>query len=186
MSPKFLYNLPTRNPLNHISGNPTHLTLPRYSHKTNVKLFLTSISSARARPKSTPAETLAADYLARASHYISCTSQVHDSEAALFTWLDRQSARTAPVLILLDSRGKQLSSEDFAAHLGRLRDSGTQSLVLAIGPADGWSAAARARAGHLFSFGAITLPHELARVVLAEQLYRALTILAGHPYHSGH
>ncbi len=58
--------------------------------------------------------------------------------------------------------------------------------MLAIGPADGWSTAARARAGLLLSFGAITLPHELARVVLAEQIYRALTILAGHPYHSGH
>jgi 23S rRNA (pseudouridine1915-N3)-methyltransferase len=58
--------------------------------------------------------------------------------------------------------------------------------VLAIGPADGWSDAARARAGLLLSFGSITLPHQLARVVLAEQIYRALTILAGHPYHSGH
>ena len=110
----------------------------------------------------------------------------YGSEAALLAWLDRQSARTAPVLILLDSRGKQLSSEEFAAHIGRHRDNGTQTLVLAIGPADGWSAAARARASLLLSFGAITLPHELARVVLAEQIYRALTILAGHPYHSGH
>jgi 23S rRNA (pseudouridine1915-N3)-methyltransferase len=149
-----------------------------------VKLFVTAISPARSR--STPAETLAADYIARASRYIPCTTHFHDSESALLTWLDRQSARTAPVLILLDSRGKQLSSEDFAAHLGRLRDAGTQSLILAIGPADGWSTAARSRAGLILSFGPITLPHELARVVLAEQLYRALTILAGHPYHSGH
>jgi 23S rRNA (pseudouridine1915-N3)-methyltransferase len=151
-----------------------------------VKLILTAISPARSRPRSTPAETLAADYLARAARYIPCTTQLHDSESALLTWLDRQSARTAPALILLDSKGKQLSSEEFAAHLGRLRDAGTQSLVLAIGPPDGWSAAARARAGLILSFGPITLPHELARVVLAEQLYRALTILAGHPYHSGH
>ena len=151
-----------------------------------MKLFLTAISPARSRAKSTPAETLAADYLARVSRYIACTAQTHDSEAALFSWLDRQSARTAPVLILLDSAGKQLSSEDFATHLGRLRDSGAQTIVLAIGPADGWSAPARARADLLLSFGPITLPHELARVVLAEQLYRALTILAGHPYHSGH
>jgi 23S rRNA (pseudouridine1915-N3)-methyltransferase len=151
-----------------------------------VKLVLASISAARSRPKSTAAETLAADYLARAAHYLPCEAQMHDSEAALFTWLDRQTARTTPILILLDSRGKQLSSEDFAAHLGRLRDSGTQTLILAIGPANGWSAAARDRATLLLSFGPITLPHELARVVLAEQLYRALTILAGHPYHSGH
>jgi 23S rRNA (pseudouridine1915-N3)-methyltransferase len=94
--------------------------------------------------------------------------------------------RTIPYLILLDSRGKQLSSEDLAALLGRHRDSATQNLVFAIGPADGWSSETRARANLLLSFGPITLPHELARIVLAEQLYRALTILAGHPYHSGH
>jgi 23S rRNA (pseudouridine1915-N3)-methyltransferase len=59
-------------------------------------------------------------------------------------------------------------------------------LVLAIGPADGWSAATRKRANLLLSLGRMTLPHQLARIVLAEQVYRALTILAGHPYHSGH
>jgi 23S rRNA (pseudouridine1915-N3)-methyltransferase len=154
-----------------------------------MKLFLASISPTRSRPKSDAADTLAADYLTRAARYLPCESQTHTSEAALLASLDRsarQATRTAPILILLDSRGKQLTSEDFAAHLGRLRDSGTQSVVLAIGPADGWSAAARTRAGLIFSLGAITLPHELARTVLAEQIYRALTILAGHPYHSGH
>jgi 23S rRNA (pseudouridine1915-N3)-methyltransferase len=151
-----------------------------------VKIFLSSISPTRSRAKSDAAASLAADYLTRASRYLPCEPQTHPSEAALLAWLDRQAARTAPVLILLDSRGKQLTSEDFAAHLGRLRDSGAQSVVLAIGPADGWSAAARTRAGLVLSFGAITLPHQLARAVLAEQLYRALTILAGHPYHSGH
>jgi 23S rRNA (pseudouridine1915-N3)-methyltransferase len=151
-----------------------------------VKLTVVSISPTRSRAKSGAAETLAADYLARASRYLACEAQSHSSEAALLAWLDRQSGRTAPLLILFDSRGKQLTSEDFAAHLGRLRDSGAQALVLAIGPADGWSAAACARASLVVSFGPITLPHELARVVLAEQVYRALTILAGHPYHSGH
>jgi 23S rRNA (pseudouridine1915-N3)-methyltransferase len=151
-----------------------------------VKILLSSISPTRSRPKSDAAQSLAADYLARASRYLPCESQTLPSETALLAWLDRQSARTLPVLILLDSRGQQLTSEAFAAHLGRLRDSGTQSLVLAIGPADGWSAAARARAALILSYGAITLPHELARAVLAEQIYRALTILAGHPYHSGH
>jgi 23S rRNA (pseudouridine1915-N3)-methyltransferase len=151
-----------------------------------MKLILTAISPSRSRPKSDPAAALAADFLARAARYLPCEPQSHDSEGALLAWLDRQSARTAPVLILLDSRGKQLSSEDFAAQLGRLRDSGAQSVVLAIGPHDGWSAAARTRATLILSLGLITLPHELARAVLAEQIYRALTILAGHPYHSGH
>lgn len=151
-----------------------------------MKIFLSAVSPARSRAKSDAAATLTADYFARAARYLPCESHAHPSEAALLAWLDRQAARTAPVLILLDSRGKQLTSEDFAAHLGRLRDSGTQSVVLAIGPHDGWSAAARSRASLILSFGAITLPHELARVVAAEQIYRALTILAGHPYHSGH
>ncbi|MGA1981343.1 MAG: 23S rRNA (pseudouridine(1915)-N(3))-methyltransferase RlmH [Acidobacteriaceae bacterium] len=151
-----------------------------------MKILLASISPARSRAKSDAAASLAADYLARASRYLPCEAQTYASEAAFLAWLHHQAARTTPVLILLDSRGKQLTSQDFAAHLGRLRDSGTQSVVLAIGPADGWSAAARTRAGLVLSFGAITLPHELARTVLAEQIYRALTILAGHPYHSGH
>ena len=150
-----------------------------------MKLFLASISPTRPRAQS-DAAILAAGYLTRASHYLPCESQTYDSEAALLASLDRQSARTAPVLILLDSRGKQLSSEGFAAHLGRLRDSGTQSLILAIGPADGWTSTAHARASLVLSFGPITLPHDLARAVLAEQIYRALTILAGHPYHSAH
>jgi len=156
----------------------------QYPHR--VKLILAAISPSRSRAKSGAAATLAADFLARASRFLPCEAQAYGSEAALLAWLDRQAARTVPALILLDSRGRQLTSEEFAAQIGRLRDNGTQSLVLAIGPADGWSTAARARAGLLLSFGAITLPHELARVVLAEQIYRALTILNGHPYHSGH
>jgi len=151
-----------------------------------VKLIVVGISATRSRAKSDAAEMLAADYLARASRYLPCEALSYASEAALLAWLDRQPGRIAPLLILFDSRGKQLPSQDFATHLGRLRDSGTQVLVLAIGPADGWSAAARTRASLIVSFGPITLPHELARVVLAEQVYRALTILAGHPYHSGH
>ena len=150
-----------------------------------MKIIVGHISVTRSRAKS-DAATLAADYIARSARYVPCEAQQYGSEAELLAALGRQSTRTHPVLILLDSRGKQLSSEDFAAHLGRLRDSGTQSLILAIGPADGWTAAARTRASHIISFGPITLPHELARAVLAEQIYRALTILANHPYHSAH
>jgi 23S rRNA (pseudouridine1915-N3)-methyltransferase len=151
-----------------------------------MKISLAAIAPTRSRAKSSPADTLAADYLARATHFTPTTAENFPTEAALLASLDRAASRTTPHLILLDSRGKQLSSEAFAAHIGGLRDNGTQSLILAIGPADGWSDAVRARAGLTLSFGAITLPHALARAVLAEQLYRALTILAGHPYHSGH
>ena len=151
-----------------------------------MKILLVAISASRSRALSDTAHALAEDYLARAARYLPCQAQTYPSEEALLDWINRQSARTVPVLILLDSRGKQLSSEAFANHLGWLRDSGTQTLIFAIGPANGWSPAARARADLVLSMGAITLPHQLARAVLAEQIYRALTILAGHPYHSGH
>ena len=151
-----------------------------------MKITLTAIVPRRNRTKSDPTDRLLADYVERSTRYAPCDSQLFESEAALLEWLDRQSGRTPAHVVLLDSRGQLFSSEEFAQQLGRLRDGGTQRLVLAIGPADGWSADARQRANLLFSLGRITLPHQLARVVLAEQVYRALTILAGHPYHSGH
>ena len=115
-----------------------------------------------------------------------CETVTFPTEEALFGWVERQTGRTPPKLILMDSRGNQLSSEAFAEHVRKLRDSSVQSLILAIGPADGWSERARTRADLVLSLGPMTLPHELARAVLAEQVYRALTIIAGHPYHSGH
>lgn len=147
---------------------------------------LASIHTRRNPSRSDQASLLAADYLDRLSHYIPADAPTFPSESAFLTWLDRQAARTPAHLILLDSLGKQLSSEELARTIGHLRDSSAQRLVFAIGPADGWSDAARKRAHLLLSFGRITLPHQLARVVLAEQVYRAFTILAGHPYHSGH
>jgi len=151
-----------------------------------MKITLAAVSPSRARSKSEASDHLIADYIERASRYIPCDSELFDSEAAVLHWLDRQAGRTPAYAILLDSRGQQYTSDEFAAQLGRIRDEGIQRLVLAIGPADGWSPAARQRANLLFSFGRMTLPHQLARVILAEQVYRALTILAGHPYHSGH
>ena len=151
-----------------------------------MKLVLAAISLSRA--KSAPADQLATDFVARSARYFPTSAQLFSSEAALLAAFDpaRQASRTSPTLILFDRLGKPLSSEQFAAQLGKLRDSGAQTVALAIRPPDGWSPEARARANLLISFGPITLPHELARVVLAEQTYRALTILAGHPYHSGH
>src|ERR1700722_5693661 len=151
-----------------------------------MKITLTAIVPRRNRTKSDPTDRLLADYVERSARYAPCDSQLFESEEALLEWLDRQSGRAPAHVVLLDSRGQLFSSEEFAQQLGRLRDGGTQRLVLAIGPADGWSADARQRANLFFSLGRITLPHQLARVVLAEQVYRALTILAGHPYHSGH
>ncbi len=107
------------------------------------------------------------------------------SEEALWEAVERERARTAPMIVLLDERGKQMASEAFASWLGRERDAGRQLILFAIGPADGWSAESRKRASLLLSLGPMTMAHELARVVIAEQVYRALTILAGHPYHRG-
>ncbi len=86
-------------------------------------------------------------------------------------------------IVLLDERGKQLTSEDFAALLGRWRDDGVREARFLIGAADGHGEAARDKADLLLGFGAMTWPHLLARTMLAEQLWRATSILAGHPYH---
>ncbi|MDX8478373.1 23S rRNA (pseudouridine(1915)-N(3))-methyltransferase RlmH [Mesorhizobium sp. VK24D] len=87
------------------------------------------------------------------------------------------------VLILLDERGKALSSEDLAARIGQLRDGGRKAMVIAIGGADGHDKSLREKADLVLSFGALTWPHQLVRVMLGEQLYRVATILSGHPYH---
>ena len=145
-----------------------------------------SILAVATREKNEAAVALAAQYEQRLRQYAECLSQLVPTESRLFEKADAQSGRTRPVLVMLDARGRTMSSEEFAAWIGRERDSGTQHLHFAIGPADGWSKESRERADLLLSFGPMTFPHELARVMLAEQLYRAFTILAGHPYHGGH
>jgi 23S rRNA (pseudouridine1915-N3)-methyltransferase len=125
-------------------------------------------------------------YLDRCSIFARSSAASFKTEAALLEWFDRQQGRTPAIPVLLDSRGRQLTSEAFAAWLGARRDEGAQHIVFAIGPADGWSEPARTRARLLLSLGTFTLAHALARLVMAEQLYRACTILTGHPYHSGH
>jgi 23S rRNA (pseudouridine1915-N3)-methyltransferase len=86
-------------------------------------------------------------------------------------------------VIALDETGKALTSIRFAETIGRLRDEGTGDLAFAMGGADGHGAMVAGHSKMTLSLGAMTLPHGLARIVLAEQLYRAATILAGHPYH---
>lgn len=86
-------------------------------------------------------------------------------------------------LLLLDERGRSFSSEEFAGRIGLLRDDGRKALIVAIGGADGHDASQRDQAELVVSLGAMTWPHQLVRVMIGEQLYRAATILAGHPYH---
>lgn len=90
---------------------------------------------------------------------------------------------TKAFTLVLDERGKAHSSADFAQILQRHLDQGTQDLAFLIGGPDGHSAATRRNAGHLLSFGPMTWPHRLVRVMLFEQIYRAVTILVNHPYH---
>lgn len=138
--------------------------------------------------------SLADEYLKRISHYAQVDGQGLRDEAALLQMCGRGSAGKASkttssaksTLVLMDSRGKKFSSEEFAQFLGDYQDRNPLPLVFAIGPADGFSEAVRAAAQHTISLSTMTLPHELARVVLLEQIYRAFTILKGHPYHSGH
>ncbi|MEN3792309.1 23S rRNA (pseudouridine(1915)-N(3))-methyltransferase RlmH [Fulvimarina sp. MAC3] len=87
------------------------------------------------------------------------------------------------VLVTLDERGKTLSSEEFARALATWRDAGIRDCSLLIGGPDGHDAELRRSADLALSLGRLTFPHQIARVLLAEQLYRAVTILTGHPYH---
>lgn len=93
------------------------------------------------------------------------------------------SPPTPSVTILLDERGKALASSELAGRLDKWRDAGMRECRFVLGAADGHDEAERASADLLLSFGAATWPHLLARAMLAEQLYRATSWLAGHPYH---
>ena len=96
-----------------------------------------------------------------------------------------RSAAEGAVLVLLDERGRNVDSQAFAERIAAFRDGGAKALVIAIGGPDGHDPVLREEAKLVLSFGALTWPHQLVRVMLAEQLYRAATILAGHPYHRG-
>ena len=125
-------------------------------------------------------------YLKRCSPLAQCAAQAFKSEEAFLSWLDRQRGRSPAIAALLHGSGRPMSSEAFAEWLGKQRDEGAQNVVFAVGPADGWSAVARGRAQLLLSLGPMTYAHGVARLVAAEQIYRACTILTGHPYHKGH
>lgn len=135
-------------------------------------------------------ETLTNEYLKRISRFTEVAGLALKDETAVLSLAsgqqrsrDRDKERYK--LVLLDSRGKQLSSEELAGFLERERVNAIP-LLFAIGGSDGFSDHARREATFTLSLGKMTLPHELARVVLVEQIYRAFTILKNHPYHLGH
>lgn len=86
-------------------------------------------------------------------------------------------------IVLLDERGEPMSSAAFAEHLGQWRDGGQAAVAFVIGGADGLAENLRSKAKTVLSFGSATWPHQMVRIMLLEQLYRAVTILSGHPYH---
>lgn len=119
------------------------------------------------------------DYLRRIGH--SCAieaAEVRDGEAAM----KKLDALKASTVLLLDAAGKSYDSETFSRWLGDAKDRGTREMVFVCADAAGPSAALRARVPRTLSLGAMTYSHELARVMLAEQLYRALALLSGSPY----
>lgn len=145
-----------------------------------MRLHLAWIQARPGRDKLPAYAALTDEYLTRVSRYCPTEAFAVSNEAALVKLVPKTH------FIALDSRGKQLGSEQLSAFLRDHQDRGTQTLLFAVGGADGFSEDTLKRAQLKLSLGAMTLPHELARVVLLEQLYRAFTILKGHPYHTGH
>ena len=126
------------------------------------------------------ARTLLDDYTVRIRHYADIeVIELRDAGRASLRKLKLASSAT---VVLLDAAGKQFTSQQFAKWLGDLRDRGTRELVFLCGDAKGFPADLRAAAKQKISLSTLTMPHEFARVVLAEQIYRAFAILAGHPY----
>lgn len=135
-----------------------------------------------------------ADFLARAGRHLDVELvEVRDArrskrgDVAAYKAAEADNLRAAippgATVVALDERGRQWESRAFAAWLGDLRDRAVPHLALLVGGPDGLDPALRAEADRVWALGALTMSHELARLVLAEQLYRAGTILAGLPYH---
>jgi 23S rRNA (pseudouridine1915-N3)-methyltransferase len=137
------------------------------------------------KTKESAIQTLTDDYLKRISRYADVAGLALRDEVAVLALVRGERQKDRHKLVLLDARGKQLSSEELAEFLEREQRNAVP-LLFAIGGADGFGDEARQQAGFVLSLGKMTLPHELARVVLVEQLYRAFTILKNHPYHLGH
>jgi 23S rRNA (pseudouridine1915-N3)-methyltransferase len=154
-----------------------------------MRLHLCAVGRLRAGPE----RTLLDDYLQRCDRTGRALGlgpvtehEVEDRRGGGMAAEGELLARSIPagaVVVVLDERGKTLSSPEFAAELSRWRDGGQQDAAFVIGGANGIDAGLRARAELAISFGRMVWPHMLVRVMLAEQLYRATTILAGSPYH---
>jgi 23S rRNA (pseudouridine1915-N3)-methyltransferase len=132
------------------------------------------------RTRRAEARSLLEGYVARISHYAEAevTELRETSDAAL----RKLKPAAGATVVLLDAGGKQFNSAQFARWLGGLPDRGVREVIFLCGDAAGFPEELRQRAEQSISLSALTMSHELARVLLAEQVYRAFTILAGHPY----
>lgn len=128
-------------------------------------------------------DQLTQKYLQRLSFYAAVEGMEVKDESRLLKFAKAESRRT---LIVLDGKGKEFSSEQLATFLVSHQEKGSGSLLFAVGPADGFGEQILKAADFKISLGKMTLAHELARIVVLEQLYRAFTILKKHPYHLGH
>jgi 23S rRNA (pseudouridine1915-N3)-methyltransferase len=124
--------------------------------------------------------TLVDDYVKRISRYAEI--QVNEIREASPASLRKLKMEPGATLVLLDANGNQFTSQQFARWLGGLRDHAAREIVFLCGDASGFPLELRSLATQRISLSTLTMPHEFARVVLAEQIYRAFAILAGHPY----
>jgi len=136
------------------------------------------------KTKEVPVQALTEEYLERIGRYAQVEGISLKDETALLRTFGSQ--RSQQFTVLLDSRGRQFSSEEFANFFEQHQLRSSLSLVFAVGPASGFSEATLDSANMLLSLGKMTYAHEIARVVLLEQIYRAFTIIKRHPYHLGH
>jgi 23S rRNA (pseudouridine1915-N3)-methyltransferase len=126
------------------------------------------------------AQALLDDYIRRIKHYAEIEMlALRDGGSSAFRKMKIGSSAT---VVLLDAGGKQFTSNEFACWLGDLRDRGTRELIFLCGDAEGFPEDVRNMTRQKLSLSTLTMPHEFARVVLAEQIYRAFAILSGHPY----
>ncbi|MFZ0638406.1 MAG: 23S rRNA (pseudouridine(1915)-N(3))-methyltransferase RlmH [Candidatus Acidiferrales bacterium] len=133
-----------------------------------------------ARTRRPEVRALVEDYLARIRQYAEVeTTELRETSGAALRKLKLAPGAT---VVLLDAQGKQFTSAQFAKWLGALRDRGTREVIFLCGAADGFPEELRRRENQSISLSSLTMSHELARVLLAEQVYRAFTILTGHPY----
>jgi len=120
------------------------------------------------------------DYVGRIQHY--APAEIIDLREAAAAALRKLKFDTASIIVLLDAAGKQFTSQQFAQWVGQSRDRGMREMIFLCGDASGFPDEIRASAKQKISLTPLTMPHEFARVLLAEQIYRAFTILSGHPY----